>query len=61
MSPFLKNVALSGKSIQVQFWGWAFELKYDSLPRLDFKGVICMVITDPPVAGLAYKIKHRPP
>jgi hypothetical protein len=24
-------------------WGWAFELKYDSLPRLDFKGVVCIL------------------
>jgi len=35
---------------KVQNWGWAFELKYDSLPRLDFKGgVFCTSITDPPV------------
>ena len=40
-------------------WGWEFDLKYDSLPRLDFKGVFCMHITDPPVAQLAYKIEHQ--
>jgi|WetSurMetagenome_2_1015567.scaffolds.fasta_scaffold363495_2 hypothetical protein len=38
--------------------GWAFELKYDSRPRLDFKGVVCIGITDTPVAQLAYKIDH---
>jgi len=32
-------------------WGWAFELKYDSLPSLYFKGDVCICITlDPPVA-----------
>jgi hypothetical protein len=40
-------------------WGWAFKLKYDSLLRLGFKGDVCMVITDPPVAKLAYKIEHQ--
>jgi hypothetical protein len=36
--------------------GMGFELKYDSLTRLDFKGVACMVITDPPVAKLTFMI-----
>jgi hypothetical protein len=47
--------------VKVQSWGWAFELKYDSLPCLDFKEVFCIEITDPPVAQLAYKIEHQPP
>jgi hypothetical protein len=34
-------------------------LKYDSLPRLDFKGVFCIGITDPPVAQLTYKNEHN--
>jgi hypothetical protein len=36
-------------------WGWAFELKHDSLPRLDFKEVVCIGITDPPVYNPANK------
>jgi hypothetical protein len=44
-------------SCQLLYWGWAFESKYDSLPRLDFKGVVCIHITDPPVAWRAYKNK----
>jgi hypothetical protein len=43
-------------------WGWEFDLRFDSLPRLDFKGVVCMLITlDPPVAKLAYKNEHQSP
>jgi hypothetical protein len=43
------------KKAQLQIWGWAFELKCDSLPRLGFKEVVCIHITDPPVAQVAYK------
>jgi len=41
-------------------WGWEFDLRFDSLPRLGFKEVACIVITlDPPVAKLAYKNEHQ--
>jgi hypothetical protein len=47
---------------QFLYWGWAFELKYDSLPRLGFKGVVCIHNTlDPPVALLVYKNELLPP
>jgi hypothetical protein len=47
------------KNLSPKSWGWALELKYDSLPRLDFKEVFCIGITDPPVAKVAYKIELK--
>jgi hypothetical protein len=44
--------------VQLRSWGRDFELKFDSRPCLDFKGVFCMAITDPPVAQLAYKTEQ---
>jgi hypothetical protein len=58
LSSLLKKHAPSRKRTQLQIWGWAFELKYDSLPRLGFKEVLWIQITDPPVGKLAYKNEH---
>jgi len=45
---------------RLKSWGWEFDLKCDSLPRLGFKEVACIHITlDPPAAKLAYKNKHK--
>jgi hypothetical protein len=39
------QVFVRRKDSAKKVWGWAFELKCDSLPRLGFKEVACMLIT----------------
>jgi hypothetical protein len=42
LSRLLKKTCSKQKRTQTQIWGWAFELKFDSLLHLDFKEVACI-------------------
>lgn len=33
---------VENSEFSLKSWGWAFEFKFDSLPRLDFKEVVCI-------------------
>jgi hypothetical protein len=50
----------TSKKLMLQVYGWAFELKYDSLPLLDFKEMACILdYFESSSAKLAYKNEHQ--
>jgi hypothetical protein len=42
--------------MRARYWGWEFDLRCDSLPRLGVKEVVCISIAlNPPAGNLDYK------